>query len=91
VVKLEVLHGFNKVATTHWSLETCTTLDPARCDGSWVQRASGTSAISSFPIDWTAFVTNPAVAQDLLLRLRIWNPGMEADELRHHAYFHWTP
>ena len=91
VVKLEVLHGFNNVATTHWSLETCTTLDPALCEGFWVQRASGTSAISSFPIDWTPFVTNPAVAQDLLLRLRIWNPGMEADELRDHAYFHWTP
>jgi hypothetical protein len=91
VVELEVLHGFNNVATTLWSLETCTTLDPAICEGSWVQRTSGTGSTTAFPIDWTAFVTNPAIAQDLLLRLRVWNPGTEADELRHHAYFHWTP
>lgn len=91
VVQLEVLHGFNKTATTNWSLETCTTLDPALCEGAWVQRASGVGAKSGFPIDWTAYLTNPAVAQDLLLRLRVWNPGAEADELRFHAYFHWTP
>ena len=91
VVKLEVLHGFDKTATTLWSLETCTTLDPALCEGTWVQRASGTGSLTGFPVNWTSFVTNPAVAQDLLLRLRIWNPGAEADELRNHAYFHWTP
>lgn len=91
VVRLEALHGYNKIGTTNWSLESCTTLDPAFCEGAWTQRASGTTAVTGFPIDWTAFVTNPAVAQDLLLRLRVWNPGQEADELRHHAYFHWTP
>ncbi len=91
VVRLEALHGFNKTATTQWSLETCTTLDAVLCEGAWVPRASGTTAVANFPINWTAFVTNPNVAQDLLLRLRIWNPGAEANELRHHAYFHWTP
>jgi hypothetical protein len=91
VVRLEALHGSDRIATTKWSLESCTTLDPALCAGSWVVRASGTGAVTSFPIGWTAFLTNPLVAQDLLLRLRVWNPGTEADELRHHAYFHWTP
>jgi hypothetical protein len=91
VVQLEAMHGYSELATTNWSLESCTTLDPALCAGSWVQRASGTSAVAGFPIDWTSFVANPAVAQDLLLRLRVWNPGAEGDELRSHAYFHWTP
>jgi hypothetical protein len=91
VVRLEVLHGIAKLATTSWSLESCTTLDPLLCEGQWVARASGTGATTDFPVDWTAFLADPGVAQDLLLRLRVWNPGEETQELRHHAYFHWAP
>jgi hypothetical protein len=91
VVLLEVLHGMANTGVTKWSLESCTTLDPALCAGQWVVRASGTGAKTGFPVDWTPFLTDPGVSQDLLLRLRVWNPGQEADELRHHAYFHWVP
>jgi hypothetical protein len=90
-VQLEVLDGYNNQDVTNWSLESCPTLDPIACDGSWVVRASGQGAVSGLPVDWTAFLSDPAVAQSLLLRLRVWNPGQEAWELRHYAYFQWMP
>jgi hypothetical protein len=91
LVRLEVLHGTDTPNQTQWAVESCPVLDVALCEGQWVARANGVGATSNFPIAWTTYLSNPSVAQDLLLRLRVWNPGQEAKELRNHAYFRWVP
>jgi hypothetical protein len=91
-VLLNVLHGTANVNLTRWELASCPILDPAQCGdaGLWTQRASGTGALAEHPVAWTGFI-DPTVAQDLLLRLRVWNPGEEADELFNYAYLSWSP
>jgi hypothetical protein len=91
-VFLEARHGTSHDATMSWSLATCPLLDIAQCDtGSlWTQRIAGVGARSGYPVDWISFI-NPGVAQDVLLRLRVWNPGEEEDELFSYAWFHYQP
>jgi hypothetical protein len=91
-VLLNVLHGTANVNLTRWELASCPVLDPVQCaDASlWTSRASGTGAVAEHPVSWTGFI-DPGVAQDLLLRLRVWNPGEEGDELFNHAYLSWSP
>jgi hypothetical protein len=89
---LNVLRGTANLELTRWSLASCPVHDPAQCadDALWIERASGTGAVVDLPVDWTGFL-DPGSAQDLLLRLRVWNPGEEADELFNYAYLSWTP
>jgi hypothetical protein len=91
-VLLNVLHGTANENLTRWELASCPVLDPGQCSDAslWTQRASGTGALADHPVAWTGFI-DPALAQDLLLRLRVWNPGEEGDELFNHAYLSWSP
>ena len=91
-VLLEARHGTSHDATVSWSLATCPLLDIAQCGASsqWTQRLSGVGALSGHPVSWVGFI-DPGVEQDLLLRLRVWNPGEEGDELFSYAWFHYDP
>jgi hypothetical protein len=89
---VNAFHGSANANLTRWSLASCPVLDPAQCgDASlWIERASGSAAVFDHPVDWTQFI-DLGVTQDLLLRLRVWNPGEEGDELFNHAFFHYSP
>lgn len=91
-VLLNVLHGTAHATTVRWTLSSCPVLDPVACDQGllFTERASGTGSLENHPLDWTGFI-DPGVPQDLLLRLRVWNPGEEVHELFHHAYFSYSP
>jgi hypothetical protein len=91
-VLLNVLDGTSHVATVRWSVATCPVLDAAQCGdaGLWTERASGTGALENEPFHWTSTI-DPDVAQDVLIRLRVWNPGQEGDALFHYAYFSYSP
>jgi hypothetical protein len=91
-VRLEVLHGTANYMTVNWTVSTCPVLDPAVCDEQalWVLGQGGVGVVTNHPVTWTAFI-DPEIEQDVLLRLRVWNPGQASDELFHYAYFHWTP
>ena len=91
-VRLEVRHGSSHDATVNWSLASCPLTDIAQCGTSaqWTQRLAGVGALSAYPVDWVSFI-DPGVEQDVLLRLRIWNPGEAQDELFSYAWFHYKP
>jgi hypothetical protein len=91
-VYLNVLHGTANLSTVSWSVSSCPVLDPALCNDSllWSEPMQGGGAVVDFPLDWTQFI-DLGTAQNLLLRLRVWNPGEEADELFHYAYFQYVP
>ncbi len=92
IVLLNAFHGSANASGTRWSLASCPILDPVACGGAglWIERPSGSTAVLDLPVDWTQFV-DLGNEQDLVLRLRVWNPGEDDDELFHHAYFHWSP
>lgn len=91
-VQVEVLHGTDNENSVQWTIASCGILDPSACDvgAQWIDRIAGTGSASGLAINWTQFL-NLGVEQDVLLRLRVWNPGQESDELFHYAYFHWHP
>jgi hypothetical protein len=91
-VLLEAWNGTSRQATVSWSLATCPLTDIAQCGttGQWTQRLSGVGALSAYPVNWIDFI-DPGVEQDVLLRLRVWNPGEEQDELFSYAWFHYRP
>lgn len=91
-VFLNVLHGTDHARTVRWSLSSCPILDPVLCNDSslWTEELSGSGALEDHPVGWTDFI-NPALPQDLLLRLRVWNPGEESEELFNYAYFSYSP
>ncbi len=87
---LNAFHG--SVKATRWSLASCPVHDRAQCDAEslWTERLAASEPVLDLPVDWTSFV-DLGVAQDLLLRLQVWNPGEESDELFSYAYLQYTP
>ena len=70
-----------------WQISTCTHLDPVQCESlGWTPRISGHTAIQEDPLDWTAWLEDPAQDQLLLIRLEVSYPGEEGRALYDHAY-----
>ncbi len=84
--------GGSGAAKLLWAIGRCPTLDIDACDagGMWQEQLTGIGAIEDLAVDWGAQI-DPGVAQDVLLRLRVWRPGEEADAFYHFAYFTYSP
>lgn len=96
-LKLSVFHGSAHSATTRWQLQKCVdTPTPALCDasGGWSELAAGQgadNAIAAPVSDLRDLVQNRSIAQSIFLKLRVWNPGEDADALYNLAYMYYTP
>jgi hypothetical protein len=82
---MNVLHGFAHLDDVSWSLSTCPGLDPAACS-EWEVKRTGDHAVKERPCDWTALI-DPEVDQTVTIRLKVWNPGEEANALYDFASF----
>jgi hypothetical protein len=82
--------GTDHIDDLQWAIETCPSHDLPTCEALWTPEAQGTGAVEDTPIPWAQWVDLEAPGT-WTLRLRVWNPGEEARELRHHAYFTVAP
>ena len=56
-------------------------------EGRWQLRYTAVGAIREKPVRWADWLSDPATDEQLLIRLKVWNSGEEAQALYDFAYF----
>jgi len=91
---VNAFHGSSGAQSVQWSLEACGgTPDQCEPPGAWSELVRSSGAARALPraFDLMAHVADPAVQQDLSLRLRVWRPEAPENALADVASFRYLP
>jgi hypothetical protein len=95
VLRVNALDGQDNVTRTRWTVDVCGAGSRAACDSTnaWARIRDGVGAAYSEPVpfDLTSVLSDPPVAQTIVFRLRVWNPGEEAEDLWDFGYLAYDP
>jgi hypothetical protein len=88
---VKAFDGAANVALTRWALSLCSTGNRSSCDtsGTWAVVRQGVGAAYAQGVQLS--LPNPATPQQFAVRLRVWNPGDESDDLWNFAYLQAVP
>ncbi len=92
-ISINAFHGQNNLESTQWQLTTChDTIENCDASNSWVEIMAGTGAKFEFNtgIQLMDLLQSPEIDQKFILRLRVWNPGEENNDLKNYGYFNYT-
>jgi len=87
-IYINAFHGQGNLDKTNWQLSFCDS-DIDSCDesDSWIEFKTGNRAVFNYKIDFPLSEIIKDFEKNFVLRLRVWNPGEEKNDLKNYAYF----
>jgi len=93
-IYINVLHGVANKRFTKWSISSCNQRNISLCN-SWSELYNNEQANMNAvyelktPITLGDIITNPSTDNNITLRLQVWNPGDESNNITNYAHFNY--